>query len=464
MLPRTGWSVGLLSSSLVWLAGCAALGGAYAEDALDVLQARIIHVSESIKPAVIHVEAAVRQNNRRNIVSGSGFVVDAEGIALTNHHVVERAEKVTIRVPGRTGRYTAEVLGTDKQTDLAVLRIHPREEGEKFPIAPPGDSDKLAVGEWVIAIGNPYGLDGTVSLGIVSAKGRDLEAENLLNEFIQTDAMIDRGSSGGPLVNLKGEVVGINSRGQGRGIGFTIPINTAMRVMADLLDEGRIARGYVGIVIQPLDRELASYWEIPEVHGVIINGGFEGSPAERAGIRVGDIVTRIAGQPVAAEKDEDLGEFQRRIATTPVGERVELEVFRDGSMHVVSTQLGSQPQVVPDEEETKYGFTVQEITAVLFRTHRLDRREGVLVSFVERGSEAAEAGLMNGDLIFRIDESEISDLASFRKGIDALDGSQPFLIEARRGFDTRFLLIVPRLPAERSTRSKVSPKRSDPTG
>ncbi|MEE8557632.1 MAG: trypsin-like peptidase domain-containing protein, partial [Myxococcota bacterium] len=338
-------------------------------------------------------------------------------------------------------------------TDLAVLRIHPHEEGERFPVAPPGDSDELAVGEWVIAIGNPYGLDGTVSLGIVSAKGRDLEAENLLNDFIQTDAMIDRGSSGGPLVNLKGEVVGINSRGQGRGIGFTIPMNTVMRVMADLLGKGRIARGYVGIVIQPLDRELASYWEIPEVHGVVINGVFEGSPAERAGIRVGDIVTRIAGQPVAAEKDEDLGEFQRLIAMTPVGERVELEVFRDGGTEVLSTQLGSQPHVVPDEEETEYGFAVQEITAVLFRTHRLDRREGVLVSFVERGSEAAEAGLMNGDLIYRIDEFEVRDLESFREGIDGLNGSQPFLIKARRGFDTRFLLVVPRLPPERSTRS-----------
>jgi S1-C subfamily serine protease len=433
-----------LVALLVWGIGCAALPGAHAEDALDELQARIIRVSEAITPAVVHVEAVVRVNNRRNVVTGSGFVVEPDGVALTNHHVVERAEKVTIRVPGRAGRYSAEVLGTDKQTDLAVLRIHPRTEGEKFPVAPPGDSEDLAVGEWVIAIGNPYGLDGTVSLGIVSAKGRDLEAENLLNDFIQTDAMIDRGSSGGPLVNLKGEVIGINSRGQGRGIGFTIPMNTAKRVMKDLLAEGEIARGYVGIVIQPLDRELAGYWEIPKVEGVVVNGVVEGSPAHRAGFQIGDIVTRIGETPVAAEKDEELGEFQRRIATTPVGEKVEIEVFRDGTTRILSAELDSQPKVVPDEEETEYGFTVQELTVSLYRVHRLDTWEGVLVSFVERGSEGAEAGLVAGDLIQRVNEEPVRDLESFREAMAAVDPTKPFLVRARRGPDTRFLLVVPR--------------------
>jgi S1-C subfamily serine protease len=290
----------------------------------------------------------------------------------------------------------------------------------------------------------PFGLDGTVSLGIVSAKGRDLEAENLLNDFIQTDAMIDHGSSGGPLVNLQGKVVGINSRGQGRGIGFTIPINTAKRVMSDLLAQGEIARGYLGIVIQPLDRELAAYWGIPEVEGIVVNGVVEDSPAEKSGIRVGDIVTNIAGQPVAAEKDEDLGTFQRLIATKPVGERVEFDLFRQGETYHLSAKLGSQPKVVPDEEETDFGFTVQELTVGLYRANRLDTWDGVFVSYVERGSEAAEAGLEIGDLVQRLDDRPVQDLESFRKTLTDTDATKPFLIRARRGPDTRFLLVAPR--------------------
>ena len=433
-------ATGLLLGCMGTLTPC----GAACADALDAMQERIIKVSESVTPAVVHVEAAVRQNNRRNVVTGSGFVVKSEGIVLTNHHVVEHAEKVTVVIPNRPGRYIAEVLGTDKQTDLAVLRIHPRTEGETFSVVKLGDSDKIRVGEWVVAIGNPYGLDGTVSLGIISAEGRDLESENLLNDFIQTDAMIDRGSSGGPLVRLDGEVIGINSRGQGRGIGFTIPINTAKEVMADLLGGSRIARGYLGVVLQPLERELATYWEIPEVEGVIVNGVVEGSPADRAGIKVGDIVTRLSGEPVAAEKDEDIGDFQRRVAGMEVGEKVEMEVFRAGKSRRLSATLGSQPKIVAEEEETPWGFTVQELTLGLIRLHRLEVREGVLISFVERGSEAAEAGLNLGDLIQRVNEQPVTDLATFREALESVDEENSFLIEALRGPDRRFMLIVPR--------------------
>jgi S1-C subfamily serine protease len=449
--------MGLLTL-VAWVAGCTTLSGAFADDALDALQARIIRVSEAVTPAVVHVEAVVRQNNRRNIVTGSGFMIKPEGIALTNHHVVERAEKVTVRVPGRAGRYTAEVLGTDKQTDLAVLRVHARQDGEDFPVTKLGDSDALQVGEWVIAIGNPYGLDGTVSLGIVSAKGRDLESEQLLNDFIQTDAMIDRGSSGGPLVDLEGAVIGINSRGQGRGIGFTIPINTAKRVADDLLGEGGIARGYLGIVIQPLDRELATYWGVSEVDGVVINGVVEDSPAQKAGFQIGDIVTEFNGEPVAAEKEEDLGDFQRRVATSPVGQKVEIAVYRKGATEVLTAELGTQPKVVPDEEETPYGFTVQEVTVGLHRLHRLETREGVLVSFVERGSEGAEAGLAVGDLIQSVNDGAVVDLATFREAMAEIDGTQPFLVRAARGPNTRFLLLVPRGSKE----GKPEPRRNGP--
>jgi len=426
------------------LIGCSAVP-ALAQDPLTALQQRIIKVGDDLRPAVVYIEAAVRQNTSRNLVTGSGFVWSADGVILTNEHVVERAEKVSVVVPGRSGRYPAEIVGTDKLTDLAVLRIQTRPGESPFQAADLGDSEALKVGQWVIAIGNPYGLDGTVSLGIVSAKGRDLSASNLLNDFIQTDAMIDRGSSGGPLVDLEGRVIGVNSRGQGRGIGFTIPINTAKRVAMDLLGAG-IARGYLGISLQPLSRELADYWKIGELTGVVVNGVAADSPAEAAGLAVGDIITRFDGESVMAEKEEDLGVFQRLVARSSVGKQVPVDVRRGDTTKRLTVTLGRQPKVVPDEEETSYGFTVQEITEALYRQHRLKTRDGVMVSFVERGSEAAEANLGPGDLVEKIEDQGVTDIQSFRDALARLPEGKPFLIQAKRGEDTHFLLITPRTP------------------
>ena len=440
----------LMFTLIAGLTGCAWPPTALADDPLDAVQRRVIKVSQRVTPSVVHIEAAVRLNTRRNLVTGSGFIMSADGIVLTNEHVVERAEKVSVVIPGRPGRYRAEVVGTDKLTDLAVLRIEKRPDDEPFPVAALGDSDKVSVGEWVVAIGNPYGLDGTVSLGIVSAKGRDLSAENLINDFIQTDAMIDRGSSGGPLVNLHSQVIGINSRGQGRGIGFTIPINTAKRVSAELLGAGTIARGYLGVTIQPFSRELATYWELPGLQGIIVNGVSPDSPAAQAGLQVGDIVTRYAGDKVHAEKEEDVGAFQRMVARTPIGAKVPIEVVRQGVPSTLEAVLTAQPKVVPDEQETDFGFTVQEVTENLYRSHRLSDREGVLVSFVEQGSEAAEAGMVVGDLVVQVEGQLVTDIESFRTALETAKGTIPFLVRARRGTDLRFLLIVPRAPGERA--------------
>jgi serine protease Do len=434
-----------LLTALLALAGCSHWPAR--ADALDALQARVIEVSKRASPAVVHIEAAIRANNRGRIVTGSGFITDPQGIVLTNWHVVDKARRVHVVVPGRPGRYPAEVVGTDKQTDLAVLRIKPAVDEPRLAAAKLGDSDALIVGEWVIAIGNPYGLDGTVSLGIVSGKGRDLPAEQILNDFIQTDAMIDHGSSGGPLLNLKGEVVGVNSRGQGRGIGFTIPINTAKRVARQLLGDGQIARAWLGVAVQPLDRELADYWKIPEVQGVVVGSVLPGSPAQASGLAVGDILTALDGEKLAAEKDEDLGDFQRRISLLDVGHEARLSVRRGGEDLELRARLAPQPKVVPDEEETGFGFTVQELTEDMLRQYRLKTRDGVLVSYVELGSEAAESELLAGDLIVRVDEREVTNLADFRSALDALPAGRPFLLTALRGDDTRFLLIQPGKPA-----------------
>jgi len=436
---RTGW-LGIVC----WLAVPGVGSSQAAPAAVDPethrsMQARIVEVSQQVTPSVVHVEAIIKINDRRNQVTGSGFIVDDLGRILTNHHVVERAEKVQVIVPGRKGKITARILGTDKQTDIAVLGVDPKAARRPAKL---GSARDLQVGQWVLAVGNPYGLDGTVSLGIVSAKGRNLGIPELLNDFIQTDAMIDRGSSGGPLVDLQGRVVGINSRGQGRGIGFTIPIDTALQVMEQLL-AGGVERGWLGVTVQPLDRELADYFGHADATGVIVNSVSSGSPADRAGLLPGDIVIEFQSQPVEAEKEEDLGRFQRMVASMAPGQKAQLKIQREGRVRSVSVELASAPAAQPDEAESHFGFHVQEITEAIYRNHRLALREGAFVSFVARGSPAAEAGVTGGDVIARIDDQPVRDLESFRDAMEHVAKRDRFLITARRGDDTVFLLLRP---------------------
>jgi serine protease Do len=401
------------------------------------LEERIITVSERLKPSVVHVQAIVRVNDRKSEVTGSGLIASADGLVLTNHHVVERAEKVEVSVPGRKQPYAAEVLGNDKQTDLAVLRIRAE---QPLPAARFGRIEDVRVGQWVLAIGNPYGLDGTVSLGIVSAKGRNLEIPELLNDFIQTDAMIDRGSSGGPLVDLEGRVIGINSRGQGRGIGFTIPVDTVLDVLSQISDGG-VERGWLGVSIQPLDRDLAAYLGMPGTTGVIVNSVADGSPAEKAGVRAGDVLTTFAGTAIEAEKEEDLGAFQRLVARTAPGSRVALGLMRDKKPKALEAKLATQPTVEPAEADSDLGFQVQEITENLYRGQRLQTREGAYVSFVAGGTPAAEAGLSQGDVVVKLGDRSIGSLADFRSASEAAEGEERVLIHAFRGGDLRLLLL-----------------------
>ena len=401
------------------------------------LEQRIIEIAARLQPSVVHIEAIVKLNDRRSEVTGSGVIASADGRIITNHHVLDDAEKVTVSVPGLKKRYPARVVGTDPQTDIALLRIEP---DAPLAAAPLGSAKPLRVGQWVLAIGNPYGLDGTVSLGIVSAKGRNLEIPDLMNDFIQTDAMIDRGSSGGPLVDLDGRVVGINSRGQGRGIGFTIPIDTALQVVAQL-EAGGIERGWLGLTLQPLDRELADYLAIPDATGAIVNSVAEGSPAARAGLKPGDVVTSFNGFPVEAEKEEDLGVFQRVVASVKPGQEAGLELLRGGKPRRLTVRIGTQPRVEPAEAETEIGFHVQEITPNLARDERLAVDRGAFVSFVARGSAASEAGLEIGDVIERIEGVAVEDLDDFRKASRAALELERFLIVARRGAETKYLLV-----------------------
>ncbi|MFQ6003532.1 MAG: PDZ domain-containing protein, partial [Candidatus Zixiibacteriota bacterium] len=312
------------------------------------------------------------------------------------------------------------------------------------------------VGEWVVAVGNPYGFDRTVSFGIVSGKGRvfpHLPIENqLINDFIQTDAAVDPGSSGGPLVNLKGEVIGINSIGFGRGQGFTIPINTANEVKNKLLTTGTIDRGWIGIAIQPLSRDYAKYYNQPDLEGILISDVIPNSPAEKAGLLPGDIIVEYMGEKVSAEKEEDLNKFQFLVSQSMVQEPAQLKIVRHGTLMDIKVEIARQPKVKADEYETDFGFTVKEITDAIYRQYMLDDKEGVLVSFVEVGGVASTAQLQEDDIIKKVEKIEIRDLDDFKKSLEQLEYEKQIMLTVKRGKTKRFVLL---LPEEEEKKEKI---------
>jgi serine protease Do len=369
-------------------------------------------------------------------------VVDKKGYILTNDHVVDKAQSVTVTLPSKL-EYPAEIIGTDKLTDLALIKIQTSEE---LTVAKLGNSDSVQVGEWVIAVGNPYGFDRTVSFGIISGKGRvlpNLPVEiQLINDFIQTDAAIDPGSSGGPLVNLKGEVIGINSIWVGRGQGFTIPINTAIDVKDKLLTSGDIKRGWVGIAVQPLSRNYAGYFGDPELEGIIVSDIEPDSPAEKAGLEPGDIIIEYQGEKVKAEKEEDLNQFTTFVSQTPPDQPANVKIKREGKTLNLVIEVGTKPKAKGDEYETDLGFTVEEITDAIYRSRRLEDKEGVLVSFVEVGAPAGEAELEEGDIIKRVEDLPIKGIEDLKDALKKPKDEKYLMLTVVRGKNKRFVLLI----------------------
>jgi serine protease Do len=410
----------------------------------DDLQRMIVSVSDAIKPSVVHIEVVKKTGQIKYKTLASGLIVDQRGFILTNEHVVDDAQTITVTLPSKI-EYPAEIVGVDKQTDLALIKTT---TDEKLAVAKLGNSDQVEVGEWVIAVGNPYGFDRTVSFGIVSGKGRvlpNLPGENqLINDFIQTDAAIDPGSSGGPLVNLNGEVIGINSIGFGRGQGFTIPINTANEVKDKLLASGTIERGWMGVAVQPLSRDYAKYYGSPELEGILVSDVTPGSPADSTGILPGDIITRYRGERVSAEKEEDLNKFQTLVSQSDVGKPASLRLVRGGRDTTISVNISMQPKVKADEFETDYGFTVKEITDALYQQYMLDSKEGVLVSFVEVGGVASTALLEEGDVITRVEQSPVATLEDFKRDLEGMKDKEQIMLTVTRGKNKRFVLLLPK--------------------
>lgn len=409
-------------------------------DYFDKFQSRIIQASDVVKDHVVHIEVITRQNQKTLKVQGSGLIVDSLGHVITNEHVVEKAEKITISVSGIEDKFNASIVGTDKMTDLALLKMEHPIHFSKIKWA---DIKKVRVGDWAIAIGNPYGLDRTVSLGIISAKGRAVHAEGLLNDFIQTDAMIDIGSSGGPLINLRGEVLGINSMIMGRGIGFTVPTDVVQEVFTKLQNRGKIERSWIGIGIQPLNQDFAEYFKIPDKKGVIITGIFDNSPANKAKLKAGEIIVSVDGEQIIVEKEEDLTQFQRKIADHKIGDKVKLEVYCPDKkkLRTVKIKTVAQPSATPKEMDIHWGFLVKEITPLLHRENFLFSMDGVVVSYVRNGSEAHVAGLYTWDIIQKIEDIPIKNIDDFKKAYRKLRNRNKVMLKVQRNRDTFFVLI-----------------------
>ncbi len=406
--------------------------------ALDDLSRDIADVAQKVSPSVVTItaEKVMKQNPMfeqfppeffffgpqqrdhevRSKVLGSGVIV-GEGIILTNNHVVEDAEDITIHLQDRR-ELKAELLGTDPASDVAVLKVKEKD----LPVIALGNSDDLRVGEFVLAIGSPFSdhLNTTVTLGIVSAKERTgmgiLDFEN----FIQTDAAINPGNSGGPLINSKGELVGINTAiesrsGGNQGIGFAIPVNLARHNMQDIIKEGRVIRAYIGVQIQEVDQDIANSLGLENVSGALVGDVVKDSPGEKAGLKTGDIIQTVNGDNIVTA-----AQLRMNISTRRPGEKVDLGVFRDGKTRTVTIKLGELPaektkKTGDDANTGKLGITVKNIDDTIRNTFRLDKdQQGVIITGTDENSDAAEKGLVPGTIILKIGNQEIADLKEYR--------------------------------------------------
>lgn len=371
---------------------------------------------------------------------GSGFILSEDGYIVTNNHVVEKANDIEVVLEDGE-RYKAKVIGKDPKTDVALLKIEPK---HKLPAAALGDSDKLEIGDWVIAVGNPFGLGHTVTAGIVSAKGRSLGL-GAYDDFIQTDAAINPGNSGGPLFNLQGQVVGVNTAivAGGQGIGFAIPIDLAKSIISQLKGTGKVVRGWLGVLVQQITPEIADGLGLSEPKGALVSDVTPGSPADKAGIKRQDIITEFNGQKIS-----DMQELPRLVASTTPGTQVQLKLLRNKKEQTVSLKLAELPEEVAkaggpggQQIEHNLGLVVQEINPQIQRHLGIEDSQGVIITNVEQGSLAEEAGLRPRDIIVEINRKQIKNLDEYRKAIDSVKTGQTALLLVKRDKNTLYIAL-----------------------
>lgn len=363
-------------------------------------------------------ERFFQQQPRTQRSLGSGFIISSDGFIVTNNHVIEGADEVSVTLQGEEN-YTAEIVGRDPDTDLALLKIDP---DEKLPTLKFGDSEKIRIGEWVVAIGNPFGLDHSVTAGIISAKGRIIGA-GPYDDFLQTDASINPGNSGGPLLNLEGEVVGINTAivAAGQGIGFAVPSNMAQRIIEQLKTGEKIRRGWLGVSIQNLDDDMATALGLKEPRGALVANSMPGEPAAKAGVKTGDVILAVNGANV-----EDTNELLRKVAEIKPGEKVRLTIWRNQDTQYIDVTLGERdsdaltngqtPSPQPDGgAKSEIGLTMRPVNDREAQALGLESPKGLLVTDVAADSPAGKANIAPGDVILEINQQAISSVSAFEK-------------------------------------------------
>lgn len=368
---------------------------------------------------------------------GSGFIISNDGYIFTNNHVVEQADKILVKISDGK-EYEAKVIGRDANTDIALIKI---KADNSLPVAEIGNSDQVKVGEWVIAIGNPFGLEATVTAGIVSAKGRVIGAGPYDN-FIQTDASINPGNSGGPLFNMEGKVIGINTAivAQGQGIGFAIPINMAKSILNDLKTKGKVTRGWLGVSVQDLTEDMAKNLNHKTRSGALVSEVFKGDPADLAGIKVGDIIIEINDKAI-----KDMHELLLTVATLSVGDKAKMKVLRDGReitvTAVIAERKDRQPGVPTESTGGHFGIAVQDITDEIARQLGVPKNTGVIITDVEAGSAADEARLQTGDIILQVNRVTIKSVANYRTEIAKAAEKKSVTLLIKRGRSNFFVAL-----------------------
>ncbi len=407
------------------------------EDAITDLAERVRPTVVNIAPASVSARSKGQFRNVRG--TGSGVIIDAQGHIVTNHHVVGDADQVEVRLADGT-KFTADVVGKDPDTDLAVIKIS---TDRLLPNATLGDSETVKVGQWALAVGNPFGLDRTVTLGVVSGIGREDMNLSRYENFIQTDSSIFPGNSGGPLFNVHGEVIGINTAimNSVQGIGFAIPSNMVKQVVHQLLTEGKVLRGWLGVGIQLVTEELGKKFGVKEGEGVLVNEVFENDPAALGGIKPGDIITKVDGKPV-----DTPNRLSRLVAGLGPGATANIEIVRDQQrveLLVALTARKENPVVASlpsSPAEEKLGLHVEDLTADLAEQFKLSTMQGVLISKVDPGSLAKAEGLQAGDLVTEVNRRDVASAREFAAAVEEVERGDTILLRVQR--ESRAFYVV----------------------